>query len=110
MSHRVMVLHEGRKTGKFGRERTGSGNGSLACARPSAGSIKTNGTTGPINVGDQWLPPSMAARRKGGPGIELRDVAKYRIYIAFCSLFVLSLVSSPTFLTAENIWASVSHR
>ena len=42
-------------------------------------------------------------QEKRRPGIELRDVAKYGIYIAFCGLFVFLSISSPTFLTTENI-------
>lgn len=36
-------------------------------------------------------------------GLGLRDVAKYGIYIAFCGLFIFLSISSPTFLTTENI-------
>ena len=43
------------------------------------------------------------AQGKASPGIGLRDVAKYGIYIAFCGLFIFLSISSPTFLTTENI-------
>ena len=36
------------------------------------------------------------AQGKASPGIGLRDVAKYGIYIAFCGVFIFLSISSPT--------------